>query len=104
MLYLNEEVPCNSFPIVLNPEIICIKSHQLKPKWLLLGCYKSHLWLTPMDDTYGNFEKKFANTHAPIKTKMIRFNYNVFTTEELRNYECNEQPNFLKNRKTRFKR
>ena len=57
-----------------------------------------------MVDTYGNFEKKFANTHAPIKTKMIRFNYNVFTTEELRNYECNEQPNFLKNRKTRFKR
>ena len=49
MLYLNEEVPCNSFPIVLNPEIICIKSHQLKPKWLLLGCYKSHLWLTPME-------------------------------------------------------
>ena len=49
MLYLNEEVPCNSFPIVLNPEIICIKSHQLKPKWLLLGCYKSQLWLTPME-------------------------------------------------------
>ena len=31
-------------------------------------------------DTYGEFEKKFTNvlnTHAPIKTKMIRFNNNV---------------------------
>ena len=27
------------------------------------------------------------NTHAPIKTKMIRFNNNVFITKELRNYE-----------------
>ena len=38
-------------------------------------------------DTYGEFEKKFTNvlnTHAPIKTKMIRFNNNVFITKELR--------------------
>ena len=38
-------------------------------------------------DTYGEFEKKFINvlnTHAPIKTKMIRFNNNLFMTKELR--------------------
>ena len=26
----------------------------------------------------------FLNTHAPIKTKMIRFNSNVFMTKDLR--------------------
>ena len=38
-------------------------------------------------DTYGEFEKKITNvlnTHATIKIKMIRFNNNVFMTEELR--------------------
>ena len=43
MLYLNEEIPCkflNNHPIVPNAEIICIEFHQLKRKWLLLGCYK----------------------------------------------------------------
>ena len=38
-------------------------------------------------DTYGEFEKTFTNvlnTHAPIKTKMIRFNNKVFMTTELR--------------------
>ena len=42
MLYLNEKIPCkflNNHPIVPNAEIICIKFHQLKRKWLLLGCY-----------------------------------------------------------------
>ena len=37
--------------------------------------------------TYGEFEKKFTNalnTHAPNKTKMIRFNNNVFMNKELR--------------------
>ena len=32
-------------------------------------------------DTYGEFEKTFTNvlnTHAPIKTKMIRFNIKCF--------------------------
>ena len=43
-------------------------------------------------DTYGEFEKIFTNvlnTHAPIKTKMIRFNNNVFMTKRItkRNYE-----------------
>ena len=43
MLYSNEEIPCkflNSHPIVVNAEIICTEFHQLKPIWLLLGCYK----------------------------------------------------------------
>ena len=43
MLYLNEEIPrqfLNNHPIVPNAEIICIEFHQLKRKWLLLGCYK----------------------------------------------------------------
>ena len=33
-----------------------------------------------------NLKKKITvlNTHAPIKTKMIRFNNNVFITKELR--------------------
>ena len=38
-------------------------------------------------DTYGEFEKSSTNvwnTHAPIKTKMIRFNNSVFITKELR--------------------
>ena len=38
-------------------------------------------------DTCGEFEKQFTNvlnTHASIKTKMIRFNNNVFMTKELR--------------------
>ena len=38
-------------------------------------------------DTYGKFEKKFTNvlkTHASMKTKMIKFNSNVFMTIELR--------------------
>ena len=42
MLYSNEEIPCkflNSHPIVVNAEIICTEFHQLKPIWLLLGCY-----------------------------------------------------------------
>ena len=42
MLYLNEEIPCkflNNHPIVPNAEIICMKCHQLKRKWLL-RCYK----------------------------------------------------------------
>ena len=37
--------------------------------------------------TYDEFEKnknKKINTHVPIKTKMIRFNNNVFTAKELR--------------------
>ena len=36
---------------------------------------------------YGEFEKKFSNTldtHVHIKTKLIRFNNNVFKTKELR--------------------
>ena len=43
ILYLNEEIPCrflNNHPIVPNTEIICIEFHQLKHKWLPLGCYK----------------------------------------------------------------
>ena len=40
MLYLNEEIPLNNHPIVPNTEIICIEFHQLKHKWLPLGCYK----------------------------------------------------------------
>ena len=43
ILYLNEEMSCrflNNHPVVPNVEIICIKFHQLKRKWLLLGCYK----------------------------------------------------------------
>ena len=43
MLYLNEELPCkflHNHPIVLNAETISIEFHQLKRKWLLLGCYK----------------------------------------------------------------
>ena len=42
MFYLNEEIPCkflNNHPVVPNAEIICIKCHQLKRKWLL-RCYK----------------------------------------------------------------
>ena len=36
-------------------------------------------------DAYGEFEKKTVlNTHVTIKTKMIRFNSNVFMTKELR--------------------
>ena len=37
-------------------------------------------------DTYGEFEKKtiVSNTHAPIKSKVIRFNNNVFMTKVLR--------------------
>ena len=30
----------NNHPIVPNAKIICIEFHQLKRKWLLLGCYK----------------------------------------------------------------
>ena len=43
MLYLNDKISCkflNNNPIVANAEIICIEFHQLKRKWLLLGCYK----------------------------------------------------------------
>ena len=41
--------------------------------------------LETLGDTYGEFEKKFTvlNTRAP-KTKMIRFNNNIFMTKELR--------------------
>ena len=37
-------------------------------------------------DTYGEFEENtnVLNTHASIKTKMIRFNNNDFMTKELR--------------------
>ena len=38
-------------------------------------------------DTYGEFERKLtnvSNAHAPIKTKMRRFNNNVFMTKVLR--------------------
>ena len=38
-------------------------------------------------DTFGEFEKKTTNvldSHAAIKTKLIRFNNNVFMTKELR--------------------
>ena len=38
-------------------------------------------------DTYGELEKKYTNllnVHAQIKTKMTRFNNNVFITKELR--------------------
>ena len=39
-------------------------------------------------DIYGEFEKiAVLNTHATIKTKMIRFNNNLFMTKEIRNYE-----------------
>ena len=44
MLYLNEEIPCkclNNHPLVPNVEIINIEFHQLKRKWIFLGCYKS---------------------------------------------------------------
>ena len=43
MFYLNEEISykfLNSHPIVPNAEVICTEFHQLKHKWLLLGCYK----------------------------------------------------------------
>ena len=38
-------------------------------------------------DTYGEVVKIFtnvSNTHAPVKTKMIRFNNNAFITKEFR--------------------
>ena len=39
-------------------------------------------------DIYGEFEKiAVLSTHATIKTKMIRFNNNLFMTKEIRNYE-----------------
>ena len=39
-----------------------------------------------LGDTYGEFEKNFTNVlnTKTIKTKMIRFNNNVFMTVELR--------------------
>ena len=41
MLYSIEEIPykfLNNHPIFPNAKIICIEFHQLKHKWLLLGC------------------------------------------------------------------
>ena len=43
MFHLNKEILCkylNSHPKVSNAEITCIEFHQLKRKWLLLGCLK----------------------------------------------------------------
>ena len=43
MFYLNKEMLCkylNNHPKVPNAEITCIEFHQLKRKWLLLGCFK----------------------------------------------------------------
>ena len=42
MLYLSEEISykfLSNHPIVPNAEMICIEFHQLKLKWVLLGCY-----------------------------------------------------------------
>ena len=41
---------------------------------------------TSEGDTFGKFKKNTSalNTHATIKTKLIRFNKNVFMTKELR--------------------
>ena len=43
MLYINEEIPCkllNSHCVGPGIEIIALEFHQLKRKWLFLGCYK----------------------------------------------------------------
>ena len=41
---------------------------------------------TSEGDTFGKFKKNTSalNTHATIKTKLIRFNKNVLMTKELR--------------------
>ena len=53
---------------------------------MLQQCFKGRME-TLEGDTYGKFEKKFTNilnTHATFKTKMKRFNNNVFMNKELR--------------------
>ena len=69
MHYLNEEIPfkfLNNHPTVPNAEIIRIEFHQLKRKWLLLGCYKrptqSDLeFIVSITKIVGFYLQKFEN-------------------------------------------
>ena len=94
MLYLSEETPrkyLNSHPIISNAEIIFIEIHQLKHKWLLLGCYKlpiqsellifvykilkiCFLWFTRLLPIWkSKFERPFSNPLKNIISTLSNF-------------------------------
>ena len=85
MLYSNEEIPCkflNNHAIVPNAAIICIEFHQLKRKWILLGCNKPLTLndlefiasITKIVDFYlfiiGNLNMTTENIHLNVLLKM----------------------------------
>ena len=124
MLYLNEEISCkflNNHSVVPNTQIICIEFHQLKRKWLLLGCYKlptqSELkFLATITKTDYFYLQKNENLFIIDNLNMTTENTNLNdilqiydlialiqepTCYQLQNPNCIDH--FLSNRKTLFK-
>ena len=69
MFYLNTEIPCkflSNYSIFPNAGIISIEPHQLKSKWLLLGCYNPPIqsdleFIAPITKIVDFYLQKFEN-------------------------------------------
>ena len=111
----------NNHPIVPNAKIICIEFHQLKRKWLLLGCYKPPTQdesefiasITKIADFYSQkFENLFIIDDLNMMTENTHLNdllqmYDWTALIKERNYYQSQNPNcidhLLTNRKALFK-